>query len=423
VRGRLFALLALASSLVACTPPAASIAARPPLGWNDVLRLRAARDYFTLRDRLGDGPDATPAERFGRALVQHAFNQSAESNATIADLLAERTLPDSLAVALRRIRLANDLRLFAYATGAATADTLLADSSHLDADALQDIRNTRSLFRALGATPPQTVERRGPTSLRLDEKRVPLRVNGSARAYGFDTGANLSTLMRSEAAALGLRIVPAGIDVGSSTDLRVTADVAVADSVAIGGLLYRNVPFLVLDDALLTFPGGFRIPGLVGFPVIGQAGEIRFGRGMLDVPATVPAREEHNLAMDELTLLTRVRWAGLPLLCRLDTGAGRTQFYEPLYRRARAGVDSSSSATTRRMGGAGGVRELPVRVLRHVNLSVGDTVVAVDSVDVVTRSLARTDEENYLDCNVGHDVLDAYSTYTINFRSMAFLLR
>lgn len=223
--------------------------------------------------------------------------------------------------------------------------------------------------------------------------------------------------------ALGLRIVPAGIDVGSSTDLRVTADVAVADSVAIGGLHYRNVPFLVLDDALLTFPDGFRIPGIVGFPVIEQAGEIRLGHGALDVPATVPSREERNLALDELTLLTRVRWTGLPLVCRLDTGAGRTQFYEPLYRRVRAAVDSSSAATKRRMGGAGGVRELPVRVLRGVTLAAGDTAVVLDSVDVVTRSLARTEEENYLDCNIGHDVLDAFARYTLNFRSMTFSLQ
>jgi hypothetical protein len=228
--------------------------------------------------------------------------------------------------------------------------------------------------------------------------------------------------MRSEAVALGLRVVPAGIDIGSSTDLRVTADVAVADSVVIGGLLYRNVPFLVLDDALLTFPGGFRIPGIVGFPVIEQAGEVRIGHGTLEVPASVLPREEQNLALDELTLLTRVRWSGLPLICRLDTGAGRTQFYEPLYRRARTAIDSSSSATSRRLGGAGGISELPVRVFRDVTLSVGDTAAVLDSMDVVTRSLARTQDANHLDCNIGHDVLDAFPRYVVNFRSMTFVL-
>jgi predicted aspartyl protease len=393
------------------------------LEWSEVLQLRAARDYFTLRDRLGDASDDTPARRFARALVQHAFNQPAASNATIASLLAARTIPESLVVALGRLRLANDLRLFSYGEGAAAADALLADTSRLDAAMLQDIRNTRALFRALAGAAPQTVERRGPASLRLAQGRVPLHVNGAARQYVFDTGANLSTLMRSEAVALGLRVVPAGIVVGSSTDLRVTADVAVADSVAIGGLLYRNVPFLVLDDAMLTFPGGFRIPGIVGFPVIEQAGEIRLGHGTLNIPAAVPPRAERNLALDELTLLTRARWTGLPLICRLDTGAGRTQFYEPLYSRARRMIDSSSSAATRRMGGAGGIRELPVHVLRGVALAVGDTTVVLDSVDVVTRSLARTQDANFLDCNIGHDVLDAFPDYVINFRSMTFLLQ
>ena len=104
---------------------------------------------------------------------------------------------------------------------------------------------------------------------------------------------------------------------------------------------YRQVVFLVLDDSLLTFPGGFQIPGLIGFPVIEQMIEVRFSRdGQLSVPETAPPRAQRNLALDELTPLVRIRAHDAPLLCRLDTGAGTTEFYEPFYRRFQMWIET-----------------------------------------------------------------------------------
>jgi hypothetical protein len=60
--------------------------------WPEVVRLTAARDYFTLRDRLAaDARQATPPARFARAVVEHAFDDPAASNPTAAALLAERS--------------------------------------------------------------------------------------------------------------------------------------------------------------------------------------------------------------------------------------------------------------------------------------------------------------------------------------------
>ena len=395
------------------------------LAWEEVLRLRGARDYFTLRDRLAVPRDlSSPPALFARALVQHAFNLPAASNETIGALLAGAALPDSLNTELRRVRMANDLRLSAYATGLLATDTLLAHPGRLDSATSRDIRNTQRLFRALAGTAPQTVEIRGPTSLRLERGLAPVLVNDSLRYYSFDTGANLSTLMRSEAAALNLHILPAGIELGTATGRRVTAELAVADRVTIGSLYYRHVVFLVLDDSLLTFPGGFRIPGLIGFPVIEQMGEVQFGRtGELIVPDTRLRRSPGNLVLEELTPLVRVRWNGAPLICGLDTGAGTTVFYEPFYRRFKTWIDSAARLTSRRTGGAGGIRELSVRVLPPVRLSLGDTITTLDSADVLLQPIVPMASENYRDCNIGRDVLNAFSRYVLDFRDMTFLLR
>lgn len=396
-----------------------------PLTWAEVRHLQTSRDYFALRDRLAAATDTTSAPaRFARAIVEHAFDQPAASEATIAALLADTTLPETLAARLRRVQLDDDVRLFRYAAGVAAADSLLAHPDALDSAALRDVANTRRMVAALAGTPPQEVERLGPTTVRLEQGHIPVQVNDSLRHWVFDTGANISTVMRSEATALGMRIIPAAIDVGTSTERRVTADLAVADRLTIGGLRWRHVVFLVLDDSLLTFPGGFRIPGIIGFPVIEQMGELRIGRdGTLVVPETPPVRTERNLALDELTPLVRVHWSDAPLLCRLDTGADRTEFYEPFYRRYRRWIDRVARPATRHMGGAGGVSAVPVRVIPTMRLALGDTVAVLDSVDVLPNSIVRTPDENFLDCNIGHDVFDQFAHYVLNFHDMAFLLQ
>lgn len=418
-------LLGVASIAAACTPRAATAPAPAELTLAEVARLRHARSYFTLRDRLAQARDAgAPAALYARAIVEHAMNRPASSNAALARLRRRAPLSDSVAADAWELEISNDMRLADYAAGARATDSLLGGRFLLDSLRAFDVRNTQRIFHALAGTPAQGMAADGPTELKLRDGRVPMIVGDSARDYVFDTGANLSTIMRSEAVALGMRIVPAGIDVGSSTAVRVTADLAIADSVRIGAMHFHDVVFLVLDDALLTFPDGFRIPGIIGFPVIEQMGEIRMkGRSLLSVPAAPPRRPQGNLLLDELTLLTPVQWEGRPLLCRLDTGAGHTQVYERFYRRFREAIDAASDTGTRQFGGAGGIVKTPVRIARDARLVAGDTAATLKALDVLIHSIARDESEDYLDCNLGHDVFDQFDEMIVNFRDMAWLLR
>lgn len=397
-----------------------------PITWAEALRWQHARDYFGLRARLETVADSeTPPARFARAVVQQAFNRPAESNATAAALLARGRMSDTLRAEVLRLEMDNDLRLFDYAGGLRAADSLLAHASVLNAATRKDVANTRRILSALAATPPQTVESRGETLVQLRDGRIPVTMNDSERTYVFDTGANLSTIMRSEAAAVGLHILPAGLDVGTSTTTRVTADLGVADRVTIGNFVFRNVVFLVLDDKLLTFNNGaFRIPGIIGFPVIEQMGEVRFERGgKIEVPAQPPFRSEANLALAQLTPLTQAKWHGSTLLCSLDTGADGTEFYSRFYDAHRAFVDSTSRPAVRKFGGAGGIQTTPVRIVPNLSFALGDTTATLDSAAVLTKSIAQDAHDNYRDCNVGHDVFDAFSSLILNFRDMAFVLR
>jgi hypothetical protein len=419
-----FALI-LATSAGCRTAAQTASSPAPTLTIAEVSRLHHARQYFELRDRLARvaGTDSAPATLLARAIVAHAVNRPAESNAALRRLQAIPNVSDSVVADALELEISNDLRLSDHAAGARAVNALLGGRFLLDSLRVSDAQNSLRIFRALDGTSPQSMTSTGASTVALIHGHIPLVVNDSARDYVFDTGANLSTIMRSEAIAVGLRIIPAGLDVGTSTTARVTADLGIADSVRIGAMHFHNVVFLVLDDAMLTFPDGFRIPGIIGFPVIEQMGEIHLGRSALSVPAAPPERSQHNLVLDELTLLTPASWQSRPLLCRLDTGAGRTQVYEPFYRRYRTLIDAGSDTATRKMGSAGGVQITPVRVLPKVSLAVGDTVASLATLDVLVHSIARDESSNYLDCNLGHDVFDQFGETIVNFRDMAFLLR
>jgi hypothetical protein len=409
--------------LAACSSRDAETVKPTALTWSEVLELQKARNYFALRERVEANPSAHDAiSLYARAFLRHAFNQPARSNATVDSALATGPIPDSLVSELKQLQIGNHLRLHNYAAGLAASDAILARPELLDSGRLRDLRNGRKMFEAVRAKPAQTFEILGPTTLQLVEGRVPVQIMGLSRNYVFDTGANLSVLLRSEARSLGVRIIPAGIDIGTSTDKRVLADLAIVDSLKLGQARFRNVLFLILDDEMLTFPDGTRIPGVIGFPVIERLGEVRLAKnGVVTVPAVAPVRNQRNLALEGFNPLTRIHWAGQSLLCRLDTGANRTQLYDPFYRKYQPLIDTAPLAN-HKSGGAGGERVLPVRVLHKLRLSVGDTVATLDSADVLTQSIVPNEDANYLDCNIGHDVLDAFSSYVLNFRDMVFLL-
>lgn len=385
------------------------------------------RDFFSLRDRLDQLPAASrsqPEVAILQAAVQQAFNDLDSSNETITTTLAAADLEPVLVLQLRNLQLTNHFRKHDYPAALETARIILSSPALESAPrAASEARNKLPLLQALQDVPPQETEIRGPSRLALGQtKRVPLRIEGQKVQFALDTGANLSVIMRSEAEKLGLRIRPANIVISTATAKKVLGDVAAAQTVEIGKIRYRNVVFLVLPDEMLTFPRGHRIPGLVGFPLVEAMGEVRFRRdNVMEIPKTSARRTLGNLALNDLDPLTLVRYNREDLLCRLDTGAGDTVFYEPFYRRFQDRVRSRGKAVTAKVGGVGGFQEIPAYRLHTMVLNLAAAGVTLEQVDVYTQSI-RPPEENYLFCNVGLDALVKFRAYSINFRDMALIL-
>jgi hypothetical protein len=392
---------------------------------DELLPIFEARDYFTLRERLEELPSRdSPEALFFLAAVQNAFNEPVRSNTTIDSIPAEAELPESIRFTLGQIRLGNYVRLYRYAEAYEVARTLLdAPPDSVDPVEIEDLRNSTKLLEALRDVPPQRTMIRDDTLLTLEPAgHLPIEIAGFSRRFAFDTGANFSVLMRSEAQALGLPVKEVGIDVGTSTDVKVAADVAVADQVVIGNIAYRHVVFLVFPDEALSFPEhGVRIPGLIGFPLIKDMGEIRFRGGEVEIPSRAPNRPEKNMALVELRPLVRVSYERDAFICQLDTGAGKTMFYEPFFRRYRDRIESLGSRLNAPVGGVGGIRAIPAHRIPEMELSLGGKTVTLKDVDVFTDAITE-DKNNILFCNIGRDVLEPFDEYSINFRSMSFIL-
>ena len=391
----------------------------------DYARLYHSHNYFALRTALArDKTTHTEQVQFYRAAVMTAFNRSADADRIISALLKNNT-DSSLRPKLLELRMTNAERQSDYAQALQAAQTLeRVYAENGDRKKLDDVKNSIRLFGAIRHVPPQTVLRRGKSVIELSTnngpgKCIPILFGKQRRCYILDSGANYSVLIRSEAAHLGLKVIPAGITVGSSTDATVTADLAVAPTLRIGNLEYHNVVFLVMPDSTFTFKD-FTIRGILGYPVFTGMGAIRTYIGKrIDIPAHVPDVPVDNIALDDRDILTEVKAAGHSVLCRLDTGADRTVFYKSYFDRFRRDVEKQGTAHKVRTAGAGGIRNYRAYTLPRIVLEFAGHKVSLQKARVYTEKVVPQD---YLMCNLGLDVLGKFSSYTINLKAMSLQL-
>lgn len=426
-RGTAALVVLLATGACADTPR--TVRAAPPdstVKTDELVRLHEERDYFALRERLGaPGLDEPAGVTVLRAATASAFNEPERSEALLAAALAAGdALPDSLLYEARRIRAGNLLRLHRWDEAADVYAALLEGAPpHADPREVADDRKMLRFTRALEDVPPQRVTSRSATTLPgAGHGRIRVTVGDSVRRYVLDASSDVSAVARSEARDLGLEIREADLPISTALFPELTADLAVADRVRLGGIELRDVVVLVLPDEVLTFPL-LRVRGIVGFPVLEALGQVRFRPdGGIEVPGEVPEREVRNLAIHDLSAYVRVGYRGDHLLCALDRGSRETWFLEPFYRRYRSRVEAEGTPDTvpsMPSAATGGRWALPTYRLADVPLRVGDRTVTLPRVQVSTKPVWRS---GGVECVVGRDLLTGRGAYTLNFRSMSLLL-
>jgi predicted aspartyl protease len=288
---------------------------------------------------------------------------------------------------------------------------------------------TRQIADMLAGEPRQRLEgglAAGRSGARRDVAglmRVDVRVNSQDVDAVFDTGANLSVLSASTAQRLGARLLEGKASVGNSVRGTVPVQLAIADRFEIGGNVLRDVVFLVIDDAALSFgPGGaYKIPAIIGYPVMQALGRFRMDEEAFHVepagaesPAPAPAPAP-NLYVSAGEMFVDAKVGGIAVPLYLDSGANPSHLNPPFavaYPAPLAGL----VAEQRQRAGAGGratdqaVRWRDVAVeLAGRRVQLPSLIVGVPGGDVKPSSYYGV---------IGADLLGRFTSYTIDLRRM-----
>jgi len=114
----------------------------------------------------------------------------------------------------------------------------------------------------------------------------------------------------------------------------------------------------------------------------------------------------------------RVGFQGEDLVCRLDTGADNTVFYESFYNRHPELFTDPTRRHLLKLGGVSGARDIPAYKLPSLEIELAGRTVHLTGPDVIQESIARNPEDNYLACNVGLDALREFGSYTIDLKAL-----
>ena len=390
------------------------------------------KDFFRLRELLAAAGKDISAEnlRYYQAYADNAFNRNQASDSAIAQIFdASPHLADSLKANLLLLKEDNDFKLGQYAQ-AAEANKLLISSfwTQLDSSDLDDARNKGLIENGLIGTPPQQTvfpTDTGTTTIPWQQNKlglieIPVNMADTSVSSIFDTRANISSIMESDAKRLGVRILGVKYKEGSgATGNTFQVALGVADSLRFGNILVRNVVFQVMPDSILYIgpPVVFHLHLILGYPVIAQLREVHILRnGSLVIPMTPTNSSLQNLAVSGLDPVLRCTINQDTLIFGFDTGASSSVFNYNYYHRfekemARDGQpDSVSSA------GAGGSIRQKVTILKEVRLKVGSQIAVLKKISVNNDPLPNTKELIF--GNLGQDLMQQFGETILNFDSM-----
>jgi hypothetical protein len=387
-------------------------------------------DYAQLEQDV-DAMPQSPDRDYFRGVLANRTNRLADSIELLTAVLPqlESSAPERAAVALDA--LADDyVKSFRYDDAIPMYEKLLSNfSSHSGAVEKQSTEDDYHAVLLLKGAPPQTISFAGAIDLATHRNPVlgtidaDLTVNGVEQSWILDTGANFSTVSASFAAKLGVQLSRDSAQTEGITGAENKLQVAILPEMKLGGATIRNVVLLVLDDANLNVPTGkthYQINAVLGYPVMQALQRITFTKDghFLAGPDSPFGRDGARLYMDELTPLLECDVENRKLLFSFDTGADESALsdrYRHEFPYAFKGLHKKPYG----MGGAGGVKIMRAYYLPEVRLGVGQAHPALYKVPVVPPIGSDIDRRYG---NLGRDLVDPYTSFTIDFGNMSFLL-
>lgn len=393
---------------------------------NELEQLVEVEDYFKLKTAYTKNIDKLSEKHsiYYNAIINNVFNKAEQSNAQIDKLLTKESesLNDTMLNKIYHTKLLNHLNLYEYAKAAEASKFIQSYFSALnDSNDIANLENELKIWTALKDVPRQEIHKTADALIPMTRDKVGLfnidvSFGDSTKNLLFDTGANFSVLVRSLAKQLGLEILEADFFVTAATGLKVQSDIAVAPELSIGGITFRNVFFLVLDDKDLSFPQlDYYINGAIGFPVIEAMDEIRVrNNNQIFIPKDPVEYSYNNFALNGLLPIIAAKYNGDTLRFNFDTGATRTSLYPKYYNEYKEEIESRYSKETFTSGSGGGFQKFDGYIINDFTLKIGDSEAQLDNVRLHINNIGG--EESNFHGNFGQDYIKQFDEMILSFK-------
>jgi predicted aspartyl protease len=261
----------------------------------------------------------------------------------------------------------------------------------------------------------------GPTSGALDVQRdsaglirVAVTINDQRLKAVIDSDASFSVVSQSTAERLGLRLLPAELAIVTTSRADQPMHLAIADRLQFGDTQLQNVVFAVLPDRAIRFGPNYRMEAVIGLPVLVSLGRIAInhtddGERLEYGPGGSVCKP--NLILSGLDPFVLVPAGGHTLRLALDTAADRTTLNaSALHQSALGGAITSATLTWQ--GAGGSATDRSARVLDEFVLTLGERVVTLHRVAVLSQS---DDDRHGL---IGLDAFKTARRWSIDFDAM-----
>jgi len=207
---------------------------------------------------------------------------------------------------------------------------------------------------------------------------IPVHIGGKEYHFWLDTGSSMTMLASDVARSLGIvPLVADTLEIVTSTG-RIVAQPALLPELRLGQLVVRNVPTMIVDEAMMRMrepkqmgtDAPLKIDGIIGFDIIRLLDlEVDYDATTIRLrdPANSSPALERNMYWVGLPVVELTSLGGIPLHFALDTGAQLTFVTETLLDKLQL---KTARVENRRVGGLGGEISMRTPVLSDLRVTL-----------------------------------------------------
>jgi hypothetical protein len=392
-----------------------------------LLRTYHERNYFKLDNLMSkiEFNKKDPDLLLYKSKLEYVFNDPLESNKLINRLLEKNTgyFNDTIIADLHYMKANNADRLNDYQLAVDEGTIVLNNFKALyDSSFIDELKDDIVIWKTLVGTPNMEISRKSITEIPLIRDiaglfNVPVSIGNDTIDFVFDTGANISVMVKSLASKYGATILKNKVNVYAFTGKKIESELGLINF-KFGDIEIKNAVFLIFPDSILSFAdGAYIIRGVIGFPVMNALKEFTIKDDQTLIIST--GSEEamcRNLALDDATPVIMVKYRNDTLPFHFDTGADKTILFAPFFKMYKNEIIENCKKTVNPIGGAAGSIEAETYILDSALFAIGNSNCRLFELQILSSPLSY--DQNYFYGNFGQDYIKKFSEMKINFSSM-----